>query len=311
MKRNLFITGASGCVGHYIFDQLVKDPEWQLYLLLRDPSKLKRDLKLFPNVKVIRGEMKDIVRQADLLKTMDAVVHVAAGWGDSETNCDYTRELFRLLDPARCQKVIYFSTASILDEKNDLNPVVAKIGTCYITSKYQLSQELPQMPIYPRVITLFPTWVLGGDDRHPYSHAMEGIVNATKQLWWLRFLNFDLKFHFIHAQDIALITDYLLKNENAPQKYVLGNTATSVDQVIAETCAYFKVNRPFRINISRRPLNWIVNLLGKRISEWDKYCLNRREFVHQVSDAATFGLVSKHRTISQILSHVLGQSGYG
>ncbi|MBI5400325.1 NAD(P)-dependent oxidoreductase [Candidatus Saganbacteria bacterium] len=302
MTHNLFLTGASGCVGHYIFDELVKDPNNQLYLLLRNPNKLKRDLKLFPNVQIIQGEMKELARQTDLLKTMDAVVHVAAGWGDGETNYDYTRELFQLLDPRRCQKVIYFSTASILDEKNQLNTEVERIGTCYITSKYQLSKELPQLPIYPRVITLFPTWVLGGDDRHPYSHALEGIVSASQQLWWLRFLSFDLKFHFIHAQDIALITDYLLKNDTAANRYVLGNAATSVDQVIAEICAYFKVKRPFKINIKRGLLNMIVNLLGNRVSEWDKYCLNRREFVHQVSDAATFGLVSQHRTIAQILS---------
>jgi len=38
-QESIFITGASGCVGHYVVDQLKK--KYQLFLLVRNPEKLK------------------------------------------------------------------------------------------------------------------------------------------------------------------------------------------------------------------------------------------------------------------------------
>ena len=51
----IFITGITGCVGHYIFDLLVKNPDYELYLLVRDPARMMRDLSAFSNVMLVTG----------------------------------------------------------------------------------------------------------------------------------------------------------------------------------------------------------------------------------------------------------------
>ena len=92
--KKIFITGISGCVGHYLFDQLVKEPNYHLYLLVRNPDKMLRKLSDYPNVTVIKDEMRNINQYADVLREMDYVVHLAAGWGESEANYDYTIDFF-------------------------------------------------------------------------------------------------------------------------------------------------------------------------------------------------------------------------
>lgn len=40
MKR-IFITGASGCIGHYITEALIQQTDHELFLLVRNPQKLR------------------------------------------------------------------------------------------------------------------------------------------------------------------------------------------------------------------------------------------------------------------------------
>ncbi|MDE5120331.1 MAG: SDR family oxidoreductase, partial [Trichodesmium sp. St19_bin1] len=39
--KRIFITGASGCIGHYIVEFLIQNTHHELYLLVRNPDKLK------------------------------------------------------------------------------------------------------------------------------------------------------------------------------------------------------------------------------------------------------------------------------
>ncbi|MFH1684050.1 MAG: NAD(P)-dependent oxidoreductase [Candidatus Margulisiibacteriota bacterium] len=305
MRSNIFITGVTGCVGHYIFDLLVSNPDYQLFLLVRDPKRLKRDLSKYSNVKIIQDDLSNIKNHAEVLKQMDYVIHSAAGWGNTETNYDYSLDLFNALDHGRVKKLIYLSTASILDSNNKPNPEVDKIGTGYIVSKYRMFKELPKLAAYDKIITLFPTWVLGGDDTHPYSHAMEGILGAIKWLWLLRFFTFDLSFHFIHAHDIALIVNHLLKNEVKDKELVLGNPLISADQLIKEICAYFNKKIYWQIKITQGFVKTMLNIFGKKISEWDKYCLEKVKFEHDVVSAKTFGLKTEKDTISGVLKNLM------
>lgn len=299
MSSKIFITGPTGCLGHYIFDILVKNPDYQLYLYLRNPQKMMRNLDKYPNVTIIKDDLASIEKWSDLLKQMDYVIHIAAGWGNSETNYDYTKLLFEALDPDQLKKVIYFSTASILGDDNKPAEKVSQIGTCYITSKYQMYQELSKLKIFDKIITLFPTWVLGGDSTHPYSHAMEGIIGLKKWLWLVRFFTFDLSFHFIHGQDIALITDYLLKNDVKQKEFVLGNRLTNITEIIKQICEYFHKKIYFQIKITPEFVKFFA---GKKINEWDKYCLDKKIFKYDVVNPKDFDLQPEFETITQILS---------
>ncbi len=273
--KKVFITGASGCVGHYVVDQLIKNPDYQLYLLVRNPAKLMFDYKAFPNITLIRNDMRNIEEQEELLKEIDFVVHIAAGWGDTETNYDYTYQFFELLDPNKCQKVIYFSTASILASDGQPIEAIEKMDASYVRGKYLLRKNMKQLPIYNKIITLYPTWVLGGDAKHPYSHALQGIIAAKKWLWLLRFFTVDVSFHFIHAYDMAQMVSFLLENDTDRKEMILGNKLITATELINELCGIFKKKTYFKIRISPKLVKF---LFGRRLSDWDRYCLGKRHF---------------------------------
>jgi nucleoside-diphosphate-sugar epimerase len=299
--RKIFITGIGGCVGHYLFDVLVKNQADQLYLLVRNPVKLKFDPRAYTNVTIINDDLKNIDRHAALVRQMDCVIHLAADWAGNEGNYDYTLALLNLLDPEQCRKVIYFSTASILGPDNRPVAAAEKFGTHYIRSKYRLYQKLPELKIQPRVITLFPTWVLGGDARHPYSHALQGIKDLKKWLWLIRFFTVEASFHFIHARDIAAIVNYLLDNETKERALVLGNAPTTARQLLREICAFYRLRVYYQIPISARLIQLLAFLLRRQLHPWDLYSFNRRHFVYQAVNAPSFGLSSDLQTIGQIL----------
>lgn len=46
--KKIFITGASGCIGHYLVETLIQQTNHELYLLVRNRDKLKIDSKARP-----------------------------------------------------------------------------------------------------------------------------------------------------------------------------------------------------------------------------------------------------------------------
>jgi nucleoside-diphosphate-sugar epimerase len=300
----VFITGISGCVGHYLFDLLANHPEYELYLIVRNRQTLKFDPAAYPQCHFIFDDMRHIEKYGDLLKQMEIVIHLAADWGGHWGNLNYSVSLFNLLDPAVCQKVIYFSTASILGQENKPLPAVEKLGTHYIRSKYQFYKKLPAFPIYPKVITLSPTWVLGGDSLHPYSHATTGIIEMRKWLWLIKFLQADVQFHYIHARDIALITKYLMEHETAEKNFVLGNKMITAQELIKEVAEFYHQRVYCQIPIP----NWLINFFifagGRWLHSWDKYSLAKRHFVYQTTNCETFGLDNHLITLPQILKSI-------
>jgi len=299
--KKVFITGASGCVGHYLFDLLAQDPQYYLYLLVRNPNKLKFNPQLFPKVEIIQDDLKNIKNYQKLLSEIEYLIHLAADWGGHEGNYDYSLALFESLNPEHLQKVIYFSTASILDAYGKPLPEAEMYGTNYIQSKYRFYQKLPELKIFPKVITLFPTWVLGGDQLHPYSHALQGILELRPWFWLIRFFTAEAHFHFIHAQDLASITKHLLENETTEKNFILGNPAVSASQFIREVCHFYRLKVYFQIPITPSLIRTLAFLLRKKLHPWDLYCLKRKNFTYPVVDASTFGINSRFKTIEEIL----------
>lgn len=292
--KKIFITGASGCVGSYVLDVLSKHEDFELYLLLRTPGKIK----LSDRQHLVHGDLQNIEQHKELLRDMDYVVHIAAGWGNIETNFDHTLKLFKLLNLNKCQKIIYFSTASILGSDNLPHAGIEKMDASYVNGKYLLYKNLPKLAIHDKVVTLFPTWVIGGDKNHPHSHAAQGILGAKKWLWLLKWLSLDVSFHFIHAQDMALIVEYLLEHDTKQNKYILGNDLVTADQLVDQICAFFGHRTFFKFKI---PVELILKLFDKRLADWDRYCLQKRHFNYNCTGLNNFGLSSKLATIPDIL----------
>jgi nucleoside-diphosphate-sugar epimerase len=306
----ILVTGASGCVGHYVSETLIKNTNHELFLVVRDPGKLQIDTTVRPGIQVIQCDMNDIGQLADLLKTINVPVMTAAGWGgEAAMNVNYTKthELLSLLDPQVCQQVIYFATESILNSKNELLPEAGSIGTDYIRSKHRCFSTLHELAVADRITTVFPTLVLGGDETKPYSFLSADLPQVIKYAGLLRWIKADGSFHFIHGKDIAEVVRYLIDHPEESAKYdrkvVMGNELVMVDKGIQEICGYLGKPVIFQVPISIGIINIIIKIFKVQMAEWDYFCLQNRHFKHDpIVNPRTFGMPSYAASISDVLS---------
>ena len=98
MKKNVFITGMAGCVGHYLFDLVKDNGDYHFYMLVRSPKKILFDYSSRANFTVIEDDLVNIDKHADLLKQMDIVIHIVADWGGVDGNYDLTIKMLGHLD---------------------------------------------------------------------------------------------------------------------------------------------------------------------------------------------------------------------
>ncbi|PLZ48293.1 NAD-dependent epimerase/dehydratase family protein, partial [Fischerella thermalis] len=222
-----------------------------------------------------------------------------------DINVVKTLELLSYLDPAICEQVIYFSTASVLDSNNQPLKEAGELGTDYIRSKYDCLQKIGKLAIAPKITEVFPTLVLGGDDNKPYSHITPGILEVTKYIDFIRFFQADGSFHFIHARDIATVVRYLIDNppqENESRQLVLGQAPLTANQAIEEVCAYLGKKIYFRIPVSFSLANLLIVLFRIRMAAWDRFCMSYRHFTYQkFVNPDSFGLPNYCATISDVL----------
>ncbi|MDR2431469.1 MAG: NAD(P)-dependent oxidoreductase [Candidatus Margulisbacteria bacterium] len=302
--QNILLTGISGSVGHYLFDLLAGDPRYHLYLVLRAPAKLKRALREYKNITVLPLDARALPAQKKLLKTIDYAVFIATSWGGYRepwrVNVYPLFRTLRALDPRRIKKIIYFSTASILDSGHRPVEAIRKIGTNYIRSKFLAHKMLRYNKLQAKIITVFPTWVYGGDSRHPFSHAARGLLALKKWARFLKYFALDFRFHFIHCADIAALVKYLLEHDTDKNEYVLGNEPPlSAGDFVREIAAYYGQRTPFQIPVPPRLLVWLAKLTGKH--PWDQYCLEYRNFVYTVLNCRKLGLPSETDTLAGLL----------
>ncbi|MBO3458058.1 NAD(P)-dependent oxidoreductase [Aetokthonos hydrillicola Thurmond2011] len=307
-QKRILVTGASGCIGHYLAEALIQETNHDLYLLVRNPSKLQIDTQVRSGVTVLQGDMQEISRFSDLLKTVDIAVLTATAWGGTQTfdiNVGKTLELLELLHPNRCEQVIYFSTASVLGNNNQPLKEAGEIGHDYVRSKYDCLHRMSKLAIAPKITTVFPTIVLGGDRNKPYSAVTSGIPDVTKYIDLIRFFKADGSFHFIHARDIATVVRHLIEHppqSDEPHHLVLGQAQVTANQVIEEICAYLGKKIYFRIPLSLSIANLIIFLFRIQMAEWDRFCMNYRHFTYQnVVNPASFGLLNYCVTITDVL----------
>jgi nucleoside-diphosphate-sugar epimerase len=314
--KRIFMTGASGCIGHYIAETLIQDTEHDLFLLVRNPDKLGFDYEARPGVTILQSDLRQIERFGDLLKTMDVAILAATAWGGDQSfdiNVVKTIRLMDLLDPEVCEQVIYFSTASVLDRSNNILSQAGQLGTEYIRSKYNCLVQLPKLAIYPKITTLFPTLVLGGDTNKPYSHVSSGIRDVVKWVDLIRWLKADASFHFIHARDIAQVVQYLVDHPLdtrdieepdalSAKRLVLGNPKLTANQAVEELCQYLNKRIYYRIPLSLGLANILIALFRIQMAAWDRFSMNYRHFSYQNPvTPETFGLPAYCPTLTDVL----------
>lgn len=307
--KRIFITGASGCIGHYLVETLLQDTSHQLFLLVRNPGKLLFSWRDEPRIQILQDDIRNIGAHAALLTTMDVAVLAATSWGGApeiyDINVTGNHRLMSLLDEKRCEQVFYFSTASILDSQNQVLPQAGEMGTDYIRSKYQCYLKLPELAVFPKITAIFPTLVFGGDKDKPYSHISAGLQDVAKWMGVIRFLKADGSFHFIHGKDIALVVTHLIDHPPPPEasrQIVVGNPALTVNQSIEQISDYLGLRIFFRVPLSLWLADRIIDWFNIRMKPWDRFCLRYRHFVYENStNPQALGMASYCPTVADLM----------
>jgi hypothetical protein len=221
-----------------------------------------------------------------------------------------------LLDPARLEQVIYFSTASILNRDLKLLPEAMAYGTEYIQTKAQCLQDLEVHPLAERIVAVFPTLVFGGrvlpGDPHPTSYLTSGVKEAFPWLWLAKWLRTDASFHFIHAADIATVCAHLATTPHQPnpepgqgavRRLVLGQAPITINRAVATLVRWRRGwAAPVGLDLTPWLIEGLIKLLRIEVNAWDRFSIRQRHFVHKpVSPPERFGLTSYAPTLEAVL----------
>ena len=159
--------------------------------------------------------MDDVSKYKDVLFKCDYLIHVATVWGydldvNIRINKDRWLEMLDCLKSRKNKKNYLLFNGQYSHPKNRLSEFAKTVGTPYVKSKYEGYCAHQTSPLADKIVTLFPTVVLGGSDKHPYSHISQGLLNIHDYINWGRHLKVPGSFHFLHSVDIAKMVTYPL-----------------------------------------------------------------------------------------------------
>ncbi len=282
--------------------------------MVRDPKKLPVSIKNNKRINLIVCDIRDCKKFKKELREINYLIHTATAWGDPkrayEVNVVAFEELLGLFKKNILEKIIYFSTASILNEETELMRESLIYGTEYIQTKYQCFENLRKSSFAKKTCVVFPTLVFGGtlegNSRYPVSYLTEGLKQAEKWLWIARFLKIDSKFHFIHAKDIAKICGFLIRNidkkDYGLKKYVLGQNFITIDEAILTLLDIYGVRRYFALKINKSIIKFLLKVLPIQTTNWDNFSINKYNFNHKpIANPETFGLKSYAKSLKDVI----------
>ncbi len=291
-KKRLLITGGSGCVGHYLVEELARNTEHDLVLVLRTPGKLSLPPDCSDRVTIIEADVKNTDSYLGKIGHIDVGILAAACWGGPDAwpvNVDTNRAITEHFAANGGQRVFYFGSASVLDHDANLLQAAHDLGTEYIRSKYDLTVAMEQLSDKIETVGVFPTLIVGGETGKPMSHFANLLRQASRWAWLASFFRADGRFHFIHARDIARTVRFLIDAEKIPleqpARIVLGNPATTVNRFIEEFLRYRGIRNPFKMELRESHAQVLIKLFRIQMGPWDRYCMEHRDlsFQHAVN----------------------------
>jgi dihydroflavonol-4-reductase len=249
----IFVTGATGFVGHHVARALAEQGA-DLRLLVRKTSNLA-------NLEGIRGDtyVGDLMQPESLrvgLAGCDAVMHVAADYRlwirDPENmyraNVDGTRELLRLAREAGVKRVVYTSSVATMHfftngiVSNEDTPVSIKdmVGH-YKRSKYLGEQEaIKAAQAGQQVMVLNPTTPIGPNDAKP---------TPTGRIF-VDFLNrkfpayVDTGLNLVDVSEVARTHVLALTKGTPGRRYILGGENLTLKQILDKMSAITGIPSP-------------------------------------------------------------------
>ncbi len=296
--KRLLITGASGCVGQYLVEDLLAQTTHELVLVVRSPAKLPEAVRRDRRVTIVEADMADLDSWRGRTGRIDTAILVAAAWGGEEAyrvnvagNVAITRHLAR----EGASRVVYFGTASVLKSDGGLLPAARELGSDYIRSKYELAGEIEALAGDIELVGLYPTLVIGGGDGKPMSHFAVIMRDLAPRAWLARLLSIDARFHFLHTRDIAAVTRHLtdapLEGLGDHRRIVIGNPVITADDFLAQFARALGYRRPFALPLKGWFAELVIKVFRIELTPWDRYCMQNLDMSFaRAIHPGTFGL---------------------
>ena len=250
---NVFVTGATGFVGHHIAKALAAEGA-SLRLLTRKSSNLA-NLEGIPGETVV-GDLSDSASLKSSLADCDAVVHVAADYrlwipdpaAMYRANVDGTRELLRMAREAGVKRFVYTSSVATMHfftngiVSNEDTPVsLGDMVGHYKRSKFLAEQEaLHAAAQGQEVLILNPTTPIGPNDRRP---------TPTGRIF-VDFLNrkfpayVDTGLNLVDVTEVARAHVLALSKGTPGRRYILGGENLTLKQILDKMSAITGIPSP-------------------------------------------------------------------
>jgi dihydroflavonol-4-reductase len=249
----IFLTGATGFVGHHVARALAAQGA-ELRLLVRKTSNLK-------NLEGIAGETHagDLAEPESLRQALagcDAVVHVAADYrlwipdpdAMYKANVDGTRELLRMAREAGVPRFVYTSSVATMHFRtdgivtNEDTPVsLADMVGHYKRSKFLAEREaIKAAEAGQQVIILNPTTPIGPNDARP---------TPTGRIF-VDFLNrkfpayVDTGLNLVDVTEVARTHVLALRAGTPGRRYILGGENLTLKQILDKMAAITGIQSP-------------------------------------------------------------------
>jgi len=249
----IFVTGATGFVGHHVARALAAEGA-ELRLLVRKSSKLA-------NLEGIAGEthVGDLLKPESIrpaLAGCDALVHVAADYRlwipDPQqmyrANVDGTRALLALAREAKVPRVVYTSSVATMHFRtdgvvvNEDTPVSLKdmVGH-YKRSKFMAEQEaIAAAKAGQKVMILNPTSPIGSNDSKPTPTGRIVLDFLTGKFP----AYMDTGLNLVDVSEVARAHVLALTKGKPGRRYILGGENLTLKQILDKMSAITGIPSP-------------------------------------------------------------------
>lgn len=229
MSKAALITGATGCVGRNLVDELKKE-KWQIYVLHRPSSDLSRLRGC--NFVPIKGNLHDLASLERVIPDgLDAVFHVAGNtshWKKDYTtqwkdNVLATRNLISIAKTKKVKRFIFTSTCATYRYQG----MDESMANQYIESGYVRTKRLSEIEVERALdlgldaVVLQPIIVIGPYDYNNYSEIFTGISEGKFKA------ALPGRLVFCHAGDVARAHVMAFERGRTGQNYILSGTHTT------------------------------------------------------------------------------------
>jgi dihydroflavonol-4-reductase len=241
----VFLTGATGFVGHHVANALAAEGA-DLRMLVRKTSNLQ-NLEGIPGDTVV-GDLAHPESFAPALAGCDAVMHVAADYRLWIRDPDGTRDLLRLAREAKVPRVVYTSSVATMHFRtdgiviNEDTPVtLSDMVGHYKRSKFLAEQQaIAAAQDGQKVIILNPTTPIGPNDAKP---------TPTGRLF-VDFLNrkfpayVDTGLNLVDVAEVARTHVIALTKGKPGRRYILGGENLTLKQILDKMSAITGIPSP-------------------------------------------------------------------